>query len=49
MGPHFYDCRTWGEQTDATIDWAYLSLVVGLCLLFGGYAVEGLLRTRHRS
>ena len=49
MGPHFYDCRTWGEQTDATIDWAYLSLVVGLGLLFGGYALEGLLRHSHRS
>ena len=40
MGPRFYDCRTAGEQTDATIQWAYLSLLIGLCLLVGGYWIE---------
>lgn len=49
MGARFYDCRIWGEQTDATIRWAYLSLVVGLFLMFGGYAVGGLLHNRHRT
>ena len=49
LGARFYDCRTWGEQTDATIQWMYLSLGLGLCLLFGGYAFEGLLHNRHRA
>jgi hypothetical protein len=49
MGARFYDCRTWGEQTDATIRWALLGLVLGMCILFGGYALEALLHNRSRS
>jgi hypothetical protein len=49
MGTRFYDCRTWGEQRDATIQWMYLGLVLGVCLLFGGYALEALLHYRNRS
>jgi hypothetical protein len=49
MGARFYDCQTWGEQTDATIRWALFGLVLGMCILFGGYALEALRHNRSRS
>jgi hypothetical protein len=49
MGARFYDCRTVGEQADATIRWMYLGLILVVCLLIGGYALEALLHKRRRS
>ena len=49
MGPRFYDCRTFGEQTDATIRWAFLSLLIGCAVLFAGWMFELRTRREHRA
>jgi hypothetical protein len=49
MGRLFYDCRTVGAETDGTIRWAFIAVLLGLGVLVAGYSLEGRRRKERRS